>query len=137
MKLADKEISAQLTDDNGYGLLILESNIAVMDLGNGYEGAVKVDCDNLENAFEIWLGDSCVKDHASNETIQLVAFRLGHDVNFDALANRLGYDNIAWNWEHDCYYGSGSSDPYDRSKDGEKFHVASSVKQLITLWRRS
>ena len=73
VELADKEIIASLTD-NGCGLLILEDNIAVMDLGNGYEGAVTVGNDDLSQAFDKWLGDTRVEDHASNEIIQFVAF---------------------------------------------------------------
>ena len=74
MELAEKEIIASLTDNYGCGLLILEGNIAVMDLGNGYEGAVSVDNDDLSQAFDKWLGDTRVEDHASNEIIQFVAF---------------------------------------------------------------
>ena len=76
MKLADKAILASLTDDHGYGLLILEGNVAVMDLGNGYEGAVAVDNNDLSQAFAKWLGDTRPEDHASNEIIQFVAKRV-------------------------------------------------------------
>ena len=76
MKLEDKEILTSLTDDHGYGLLILEGNIAVMDLGSGYEGAVAVDNDDLSQAFDRWLGDTRAEDHASNEIIQFVAKRV-------------------------------------------------------------
>ena len=76
MKLEDKTILASLTDDYGYGLLILEGNVAVMDLGNGYEGPVDVDSNDLSQAFAKWLGDTRPEDHASNEIIQFVAKRV-------------------------------------------------------------
>lgn len=136
MKLADKTILASLTDERGYGLLILEGNIAVMDLGNGYEGEIAVGCEDLSKAFDKWLGDTRPDDHADNEVIQFVAFSLGLDANLEAIANRLGYEAIEWDSENDCYSGSGSSDPYDRSKDDGKFHVASSQKELANIWSR-
>ena len=136
MELVDKAILTSLTDDYGYGLSILEGNVAVMDLGSGYEGAVSVDSDDLNQAFDKWLGDTRVEDHASNEIIQFVAFSLGRDANLESLALKIGYEQIEWDSEYDCYSGSGSSDPTDRSKDDDKFHVASNTKELIKIWKR-
>ena len=136
MELAEKAILASTTGDHGYGLLILEGNIAVMDLGNGYEGEVTVNNDDLSQAFAAWLGDTRPEDHASNEIIQFVAFSLGRDANLESLAIKIGYERIEWDSEYDCYSGSGSSDPVDRSKDDGKFHVASNAEELIKIWRR-
>ena len=58
-------------------------------------------------------------------------------VNLESLAEKLGYESIEWDPENDCYSGSGSSDPVDRSKDDGKFHVAINDEELAEIWKRS
>ena len=41
-------------------------------------------------------------------------------INLDEAARLLGYERIKWDADNQCYSGYGSSDPCDRSRDGEE-----------------
>lgn len=62
---------------------------------------------------------------------------MSNEIDLDKLAESLGYDEIKWDSENDCYSGYGSSDPMDRSRDGDGgMYVAADYDELQQIAKR-
>ena len=62
---------------------------------------------------------------------------MSNEINMDKLADALGYDEIKWDSENDCYSGYGSSDPMDRSRDDAGgLYVAADDDELGQIAKR-
>jgi hypothetical protein len=60
-----------------------------------------------------------------------------NEINLEKLADALGYEEIKWDSENDCYSGFGSSDAMDRSRDDAGgLYVAADDDELEKIAKR-
>ena len=88
------------------------------------------------HAFESM--DDYLADEIGTSNYRKLAEAVQRQINrVESLADALGYEEIKWDTDNDCYSGYGSSDPTDRSRDAAGgLFVAADDDELETIAKR-